>query len=531
MTIVANRAPPPPPTSLPPTAAKADVVALARTGSVAEIQTFLKQNPGQQGAMETALAKNGRAGDVRAVGAKSAPAQSPTDWAAEVMSWTTPNGVMMRILQPIAASSLRKSGIGANTDWGKSLQRVLDDPRSVASFQAGFNQGIIDGGKSMVEGAWSLVKAGYNTNPFGWLVEGAQKLGVLGEVPSWVPDAGRVIEPTAKMATRIGNYIGEVKNNPAKFGDDVKAWIGANWDSLKASHAAAAKQGGAAEAKWWGQIAGRATFEIAAIAVPVTKIASAVKFAQGMNALLKAGKIGEVFALAVRAGKLADLVSGAVKAGKLAEVVSEARSAGKLIELAGAAKKAGQLDKVIDVARASGGVEGLAGKAGLSISDIATLQKAGKITTEEATLARGMIAKELGIPRGFTSVAEYSAFGKALRQGLRTAGFPNVEPIMQGSAVTGKSFAKGTAFDVGRVSDFDIALSGKELLQAAKDAGIGLRSGGTRTGPLTARDLQVLGLRDLANQMSKQAGREVNFMIYENVPAATNRSASMVLPK
>jgi hypothetical protein len=41
---------------------------------------------------------------------------------------------------------------------------------------------------------------------------------------------------------------------------------------------------------------------------------------------------------------------------------------------------------------------------------------------------------------------------------LARAGYGNVEPILQGSAVTGKSFKTGKEFDVGRVSDFDIAL-------------------------------------------------------------------------
>lgn len=63
------------------------------------------------------------------------------------------------------------------------------------------------------------------------------------------------------------------------------------------------------------------------------------------------------------------------------------------------------------------------------------------------------------------------------------------------------------------MSDFDIALAGSELLQRAQSLGIGLRSGGTRTGPLSGRDLQALGLKDLARKLSAQAGREVNFMI------------------
>ena len=83
---------------------------------------------------------------------------------------------------------------------------------------------------------------------------------------------------------------------------------------------------------------------------------------------------------------------------------------------------------------------------------------------------------------------------------MARAGYGNVEPILQGSAVTGKSFKTGQEFDVGRVSDFDIALASPELLQRAQSLGIGLRSGGSRTGPLSARDLQTLGLKDLSRR-------------------------------
>lgn len=68
-------------------------------------------------------------------------------------------------------------------------------------------------------------------------------------------------------------------------------------------------------------------------------------------------------------------------------------------------------------------------------------------------------------------------------------------------------------------------------LQRAGNLGIGLRSGGTRTGPLSARDLQVLGLTDLATELSKQAGREVNFMIYQSTSNALQRAPSLTPPK
>jgi filamentous hemagglutinin len=48
---------------------------------------------------------------------------------------------------------------------------------------------------------------------------------------------------------------------------------------------------------------------------------------------------------------------------------------------------------------------------------------------------------------------------------------------------------------------------------------------------LTARDLQVLGLRDLANSLSAQAGRPVNFMIYRTTESAIHRAPSMLFPR
>ena len=82
------------------------------------------------------------------------------------------------------------------------------------------------------------------------------------------------------------------------------------------------------------------------------------------------------------------------------------------------------------------------------------------------------------MPKGFSSADDFAHFGADVRDGLRQAGYGNVEPILQGSAVTGKSFKTGEAFDIGRISDFDIALAGSELLLRAKSLGIGLRSGG-----------------------------------------------------
>jgi hypothetical protein len=78
--------------------------------------------------------------------------------------------------------------------------------------------------------------------------------------------------------------------------------------------------------------------------------------------------------------------------------------------------------------------------------------------------------------------------------------------------------------------DYDIALGGSDLFERAKQLGIGLRGGGSRTGPLTEEQLDELGLSDLTDELTDQAGRDVHFMIFENIDTATSRSPSIAAP-
>lgn len=136
------------------------------------------------------------------------------------------------------------------------------------------------------------------------------------------------------------------------------------------------------------------------------------------------------------------------------------------------------------------------------------------------------------IPHGFGSEAEFNSFAKQLNEGLANAGHGETKALFQGSSVTGKKFTTGEPFDVGRVSDFDIALADPKLLARAKELGIALRSSGTRTGPLSVAELEKLGLKQLAEQLSRSAGgREINFMIFESAEAAAARAASIGVPK
>lgn len=92
------------------------------------------------------------------------------------------------------------------------------------------------------------------------------------------------------------------------------------------------------------------------------------------------------------------------------------------------------------------------------------------------------------------------------------------------------SFRTGEAFDVGRVSDFDIALASPTLLQRARELGIPLRGGGIRTMPLKKEHLERLGLWELQEELSRLAGRDVSFMIYESVEAILKRGPSIAMP-
>jgi hypothetical protein len=135
------------------------------------------------------------------------------------------------------------------------------------------------------------------------------------------------------------------------------------------------------------------------------------------------------------------------------------------------------------------------------------------------------------IPHGFNSVDDFQAFGSTLKGGLTQAGYEDVTAAFQGSSATGVKFTTGQPFDVGRVSDFDIALASRTLLAKAKELDIPLRAGGLRTGPLRPEDLKLLGLSDLAAQLSQAAGRPVNFMIFDTIQTAINKGPSILVPK
>ncbi|GAA4225054.1 hypothetical protein GCM10022254_06090 [Actinomadura meridiana] len=87
--------------------------------------------------------------------------------------------------------------------------------------------------------------------------------------------------------------------------------------------------------------------------------------------------------------------------------------------------------------------------------------------------------------------------------------------------MTGRSHDKGTPFDEGRTSDYDIAVSGDSVVDAARARGIEFRSSGRNTPPLSDDQVAELGLTELRDRLSAQAGgRNINFMVYRNMDEA-----------
>jgi filamentous hemagglutinin len=114
------------------------------------------------------------------------------------------------------------------------------------------------------------------------------------------------------------------------------------------------------------------------------------------------------------------------------------------------------------------------------------------------------------------------------RQRLARAGFKGAKGAFQGSAVTGRSAETGELFDVGRTSDFDVALTGQELLDKARELGVEIRGSGKSTGPLNDEAIEKLGLTELRATLTRLAGgRTVHFKIFADESTAMARAPTI----
>ena len=123
------------------------------------------------------------------------------------------------------------------------------------------------------------------------------------------------------------------------------------------------------------------------------------------------------------------------------------------------------------------------------------------------------------LPYGFKSIEEYNIFVNKLKSGLPDGS----QVIFQGSSVTGLGHSSGLPFDVGRTSDFDIAIVSEDLYILALENNFREKTQPNRIGPMNERQLSLLGLDILAESLSEISGREVHFMLFESTSEAYKR--------
>jgi hypothetical protein len=190
-----------------------------------------------------------------------------------------PTEIMAAPLQSAGRLILDATG-ASNTEWGQSLNRALG---MQVAFNRGIAEGIWEGGRDMVATIATAVgrtlQYGADNSVLG--TAGDAIRGLTGRLPDVVnqvlPSNARGAESTQRLVngvTRAANYF--ATHTPAEVAADIGNMISAQWDSLRASHAAAAAKGPEAEARWWGQVVGRIGFEIGSTFIPVAGVAGKI---------------------------------------------------------------------------------------------------------------------------------------------------------------------------------------------------------------------------------------------------------------
>jgi hypothetical protein len=268
------------------------------------------------------------------------------DWTAKAGDFLanfSPTGLLLEAAQPGIAALAKSAGLG-NTEWGANLQRVLDTPGTARAFNAGIQEGLVEGAKSFVVDIASIAgkaaqyvgdvsPGGFVGDAARWATPDAVKgwlkdIGVGGAINAVVPSAKRGYENTqalAKAGEAVGSYF--ANHTPGQVANDVKAKIGQMWDGIKADHAKAVAKGPEAEARWWGKIVGRATFEVASTFVPVAGVAG--KLSKGAQAADKVADVINATDKVADAVKAGDKVADGVRAG---DEISDATRAGSAIQ-------------------------------------------------------------------------------------------------------------------------------------------------------------------------------------------------------
>jgi DNA polymerase/3'-5' exonuclease PolX len=133
------------------------------------------------------------------------------------------------------------------------------------------------------------------------------------------------------------------------------------------------------------------------------------------------------------------------------------------------------------------------------------------------------------IPFGFSSFGELRQFGSNIQSGFSKLGHKDTTLYLQGSSVTGKSFLTKESFDVGRKSDFDLAVSGTSLFEKAEKLGL-TKGNRTRSINLGSDEAKLLGINAVLDKASKLKSRDVNIMIFKSVDDIKKKGKSFRVP-
>jgi hypothetical protein len=132
-------------------------------------------------------------------------------------------------------------------------------------------------------------------------------------------------------------------------------------------------------------------------------------------------------------------------------------------------------------------------------------------------------------PVGFESIEDFQLFIHHIRRACPK----DAKVVFHGSSLSGESYVdKGGGsrrFDVGRESDYDVAIISPTLFKMAEAMEVKIRgkgSGDPHTEPLTAEQIAGLGLGRAHESAELIARREVNFMIYPDDAAVQGHSGN-----
>jgi hypothetical protein len=131
-----------------------------------------------------------------------------------------------------------------------------------------------------------------------------------------------------------------------------------------------------------------------------------------------------------------------------------------------------------------------------------------------------------GVPYGFRDFGQFREFATRFRDRMRQL-YPDLDMGFQGSSVTGRSAETGAPFNEGPLSDYDIAISGDSVNQAARESGVQFRGDGVSTGPLSERDLDRLGLDGIIEDASAEVERDIHVMIFRTIEEAAGRKPTI----